>query len=182
MNDGGESAAGDPVNEVSNICSSTPWPKPACLFAADAIGVQWSAIHMAQRLPAPGPYPSRFQLSGEPVMRVLNREYKRRDLVTAFSHHGYSLIPGGIEALAQPITDGGVVIDKGLRLPYAQKATPEGLVRASLPWEGIFDRRVVSPVITLLICEAPNAGEGKPSQRCDSFEGLLTKGLSLIHI
>jgi len=175
MDDGGASTDGDPSRGVNELCDPLPQPQRACVFGFAARSVGWYAVRMRQQTPAEPPYPSRFFLTGEPVVRNAGTVIKNRDLMSLAIELGASLRPGYIADLPFDITLNSQLLKKGYRLPSIRKAAAGGLIDLAIPWEARFDREVTRPVITLLMCDAV-AQVGDRKKECVEFEGVKPSG------
>lgn len=176
MDNGGEGQAGDPVETVEDICDPKPAPRLACVFGRDARRAGISRVRMRQQTPAPGPYPSRFHVTGEPVVSLGANRMTGRPLQTLIEGAGGHLVAGGIVSLPFPANVGGETLRRGYRLPAAFLARRQGLHRQTLPWEGLFDRRVTRPAVTLMICDFAGREDEKPppdEEHCVDFRGVL---------
>lgn len=169
LNDGGDATAGDPADQVSDLCDPLPWPRPACVVGASATAAGLYAVRLRQQAPAPPPYASRFVVIGEPAARTPTARITGRDLQTLLAATGSSIVPGRVITLPFPVPHDGGTLDKGYLLPWARRASDAGVVAASLPWEGLFDREVTRPTVTLLVCPV---GAGGGDDACIDFSGL----------
>lgn len=169
MDDGGESTAGDPADQVSDLCDPLPVPRPACVFGLAATAAGLYAVWLRQDPPAPPPYPSRYAVIGEPAHRTASDRITGRDLQLLLAATGSSILPGRVVRLPFPVPLSSRTVTEGYLLPLARRATDEGLVAASLPWEGLFDREVNDPTVTLLVCDVGARGG---TERCVDFTGV----------
>ena len=169
--DGGEGTGGDPVKEIEDLCDSLPMPRHACVFGRAAAGAGWYAVKLRQETLASPPYPSRFCVTGEPVMRLGGRNLTGRELQYVIQQVGGSLIPGQITDLPFDIPFADETLKQGYILPYGRRAVSGGLETFALPWEAKFDRELASPSVTLLICDAL-AKPTNDDKDCIEFEGL----------
>lgn len=179
LDDGGASQDGDPADTVEDICDPPPTPRPACVHGRDARRAGLNRVRLRQRTPAPGPYPSRFHVTGEPVARVGAGRVTGRGLQMTVERLGGHIVAGGIVPLPFAATLGDETLARGYRLPAARVARKDALRTQTLPWEGLFDRRVASPVVLLVLCEA-GAGDGdgdggSDDPACESFRGVAPR-------
>ena len=179
MDNGGEGQDGDPVETVEDICDPKPVPRLACVYGRDARRAGINRIRLRQQTPAPGPYPSRFHVTGEPVIGVGASRITGRPLQTLVEQAGGHIVAGGIVPLPFAATVGGETLNRGYHLPAAFLARPQGLHRQTLPWEGLFDRRVTRPAVTLMICGFAGSEDEKPpgdDEHCVDFRGVKPGG------
>jgi hypothetical protein len=171
--EGGDGTEGDPVETVGEICDPPPAPQPLCLFGRDArrAGLYKMRIYAPGRVP--GPYPTRFNLTGEPVLGSGGTSYRGEALRTLFGTLGAVMVPGAVHNLPYAVMSGGESLSRGYRLPCGRLTRPSGFVDIPLPYEGRYSRALVQPNLTLMVCDAPNqANPGdQPGQRrnCDQF-------------
>jgi hypothetical protein len=175
LDDGGAGTDGDPAHEVGDLCETFPQPRRACVFGADARAHALLAARMAPARPAPPPYPTSFTAIGEPVLRTPQADFRGRDLQTLANHLGQTLEGGGVVALPFSLTREGRTLTTGLSMPWLRRATPAGFEETPLPWEPRFDRRLTSPVLTLLVCDAPGR-PGEVDKVCTDFRPLPASG------
>ncbi|MCW4152773.1 hypothetical protein OM427_24980 [Halomonas sp. 18H] len=175
--DAGDGLAGDPAEEVSNLCEPVPEARRACVFGRSATGLGWQRVQLRQEERAEPPYPSHFHLTAEPLLRSGGRVYRRRDLQTLLSHFAAHLIPGRLQSLPFPVSVAGTALQRGYRLPSAQRSVEGGQLALPLPWEARFDRELARPRITLLVCDAP-AQPGRTQKQCIDFGQLRPSGKS----
>ncbi len=179
MDNGGAGQAGDPVDTIEDLCDPKPVPHRACVFGEDARRAGLNAVRMRQQRPAPPPYPSRFFVTGEPVVRAGSTVIRGRPLQTMVEQNGQT-VPGSVQPLPFAAVLAGESHGAGYRLPAWRRAvidaTASGLLDQALPWEGLFDQRVTSASVTLMVCDAP--GQAVPPDvdpvphDCDDFSGL----------
>lgn len=166
MTDGADSQAGDPVQTIEDLCEPLPIPKLACVFGRDARNKGEHRVRLRQRAPAPGPYPSRFHVSGEPVVELGDRFYRGRALQTLAQAGGGFIETGRIVALPYRVTIDETELARGYALPVSLTTDKSGVHRTSLPWWGSFDRPLVRPAVVLMLCD----DEG--SKLPDGFEEI----------
>lgn len=185
MSNGGAGQPGAPADTVGTLCDPNPLPARACVLGRDARHAGLNTVRLRQQTPASGPYPSRFFVTGEPVLRVGATGHRGTQLMTLLGLSGSMLVPGAVVNLPFAVTEGSDSLTLGYRLP-ALRRTVSGtaLAELSLPWEGLFDQPVTDPVVTLMICDAfghgrPDGGNGDDSnggeRLCDEFRGLKTR-------
>ncbi|XKE46151.1 hypothetical protein LG302_03145 [Halomonas organivorans] len=173
--DAGEGLAGDPAAEVANLCEPVPEARRACVFGRAATGLGWQRVLLRQESRAEPPYPSRFHLTAEPLLRSGGSVYRRRDLQTLLSVFAAHLVPGRLRQLPFPVTVAGTTLQQGYRLPSAQRSVEGGQLALPLPWEARFDRELARPRVTLLVCDA--AGQpGRTQKQCIDFGQLRPSG------
>ncbi|MGH8583581.1 MAG: hypothetical protein ACREWG_12520 [Gammaproteobacteria bacterium] len=175
MDTGGAGQDGDPAETIAELCDPKPVPKAACVFGRAARRAGLHGVRIRQELPAPPPYPSRFFVTGEPVIRIGASRLTGRGLQTVAERLGGHLLAGAVVGLGQRVTIAGVELTTGYRLPAARQILSDGLRDLTLPWEGLFDQRVTGPAVTLLICDAPAQSKGdggEPDELCDDFDGV----------
>ncbi|WP_289019756.1 hypothetical protein [Desulfobacter postgatei] len=175
MDNGGDGTDGDPAEGVEDLCDPVPQPRRACVFGRAARGAGWYAVRFRQETPAEPPYPSRFSLTGEPVLRLGGNKITDRDLMTIAVDLGASIVPGRIADLPFNVPFGPEMLQKGYRLPALRKAMAGGLVDIPMPWEGTFDRELSRPKVTLLVCDAPAQPDDRQSV-CVDFDGVKPSG------
>lgn len=185
MEDGGESQAGDPADTIGDICDPLPFPHTACLFGRSARRAGLHAIRLRQEVPGPPPYPSRFLATGEPVVRLGATHVTGRDLQTLAQGLGAQIVPGDVVGLPIEVAIGSTELTSGYRLPGARWILGDGFIDLAIGWEARFDRRVTSPVVTLLVCDAPaqsEVGDRPADMACDSFVGVKANGQAIAEI
>lgn len=186
MSNGGAGQPGAPADTVETICDPKPQPARACVLGRDARRAGLNKVRLRQQTPAPGPYPSRFFVTGEPVIRAGTAVIRGRPLMTLLGLSGGALVPGAVVDLPFAALEDGQSLTRGYRLPALRRAVAGGtLAELPLPWEGLFDQPVTAPSVTLMICDA--MGHGRPdggdnghgddedSRVCDDFRGLKTR-------
>ena len=157
MDSGGAGNPGDPATTVGQICDPLPQPARACVYGADAVATGPHAVRLRQITPAPGPYPSRFYLSGEPKVVVGGDTLSGLPLMAYVAAAGLTSYPGAVTALPRTLTVSGRSLTTGYRLPAV--LMPAGDRRA-LPWHGRLDQPVRRARLTLLACDGRPSGEG----------------------
>lgn len=186
MSNGGAGQPGAPGDTVGTICDPKPQPARACVLGRDAKRAGLNKVRIRQQVPAPGPYPSRFFVTGEPVIRVGAAVIRGRPLMTLLGLSGGTLVPGAVVDLPFAALEDGQSLTRGYRLPALRRAVAgAALAELPLPWEGLFDQPVTAPSVTLMICDAfgngrPDSGDngngGDDGGRvCDDFRGLKTR-------
>ncbi|WP_156391916.1 MULTISPECIES: hypothetical protein [unclassified Roseateles] len=187
MSNGGAGQPGAPGDTVGTICDPKPLPARACVLGRDARRAGLNKVRLRQQTPAPGPYPSRFFVTGEPVIRAGTAVIRGQSLMTLLGLSGGTLVPGEVVALPFAALEDGESLTRGYRLPALRRAVAGGsLAELPLPWEGLFDQPVTQPSVTLMICDAPghgrpgggddNPGGGDGDGRvCDGFRGVKTR-------
>lgn len=188
MSNGGAGQPGAPGDTVGTICEPKPLPARACVLGRDAKRAGPNKIRLRQQTPAPGPYPSRYFVTGEPVVRAGTAVIRSPALMTLLGLSGGTLVPGEVVALPFAALEAGESLTRGYRLPALRRAVAgASLAELPLPWEGLFDQAVTEPSVTLMICDA--AGHGRPGDGghggngdddgggrvCDGFRGLKTR-------
>lgn len=158
------------------------------MLGRDAKRAGLNKVRLRQQTPAPGPYPSRFFVTGEPVIRAGTAVIRGKPLMTLLGLSGGAIVPGAVVDLPFAAHEDGQSLTRGYRLPALRRAVAGGtLADLPLPWEGLFDQPVTSPSVTLMICDA--AGHGRPEggdngdgnghddggKVCDDFRGLKTR-------
>ncbi|HYO44276.1 MAG TPA: hypothetical protein VES19_13855 [Candidatus Limnocylindrales bacterium] len=178
---GGAGQPGDPVTTVEDLCDPNPVPRRVCVLGRSAKRAGLNRVRLRSAQAPQPPYPSRFFVTGEPVVRLGTGTLRGRPLVSLVTLAGGQVLPGSVVALPFPATIGGDGVDRGYRLPTARRAVDGaggGLQDIALPWEGGFSQLVTNPSVTLLICDAP--GQGTPPDpetgHCDDLRGLKTDG------
>lgn len=186
MSNGGAGQPGAPADTVGTICDPKPQPARACVLGRDAKRAGPNKVRLRQQTPAPGPYPSRFFVSGEPVIRAGTAVIRGKPLMTLLGLSGGALVPGAVVDLPFAALEDGQSLTRGYRLPALRRAVAGGtLAELPLPWEGLFDQPVTAPSVTLMICDAmghgrPDGGdnghgEDEDGRVCDHFRGLKTR-------
>jgi hypothetical protein len=188
MSNGGAGQPGAPGDTVGTICDPKPQPARACVLGRDAKRAGLNKVRLRQQTPAPGPYPSRFFVTGEPVIRAGAAVIRGTPLMTLLGLSGGTLVPGAVVDLPFAALEDGQSLNRGYRLPALRRAvTGATLAELPLPWEGLFDQPVTAPSVTLMICDA--VGHGRPDggdngnghggddggRLCDEFRGLKTR-------
>jgi hypothetical protein len=188
MSNGGAGQPGAPADTVGTICDPKPQPARACVLGRDAKRAGLNKVRLRQQTPAPGPYPSRFFVTGEPVIRAGTAVIRGQALMTLLGLSGGTLVPGAVVDLPFAALEDGQSLNRGYRLPALRRAVAgAALAELPLPWEGLFDQPVTAPSVTLMICDA--FGHGRPdggdngngnggddgARLCDDFRGLKTR-------
>lgn len=188
MSNGGAGQPGAPGDTVGTICDPKPQPARACVRGRDAKRAGLNKVRLRQQTPAPGPYPSRFFVTGEPVLRAGTAVIRGKPLMTLLGLSGGTLVPGSVLDLPFAALEDGQSLTRGYRLPALRRAIAgAALAELPLPWEGLFDQPVTAPSVTLMICDA--FGNGRPDSGgngngnggdgggkvCDNFRGLKTR-------
>ena len=70
MSNGGAGQPGDPVSTVEDLCDPKPVPRRRCLLGRSARRAGFNRVRLRAAQPPQPPYPSRFFVTGEPVVRV----------------------------------------------------------------------------------------------------------------
>ena len=170
MESGGEGNPGDPATTVETLCDPLPAPARACVYGADAVTIAPHAVKLRQITPAPGPYPSRFFLTGEPKVAVGAQTLSGLPLMAYVSAAGMTSYAGAVTALPRSVSVGGRVLSHGYRLPALRR--PSGDKRA-MPWHGALDQPIRRGKLTLLVCDSLPPGDGKgPGKTCLDFTKL----------
>ncbi len=173
MTSGGAGQPGDPVTTVGTVCDPKPAPQRTCVLGRTARRAGLNRARMRSEKPPQAPYPSRFYVTGEPVVRLGSSTLRGRPLVTLITLTGGQLVPGSVVALPFPATVDGEGLTTGYRFPAARRAIAgSGLQDVPLPWEGEFSQKVTDPQVTLLICDASGQGAPPAGGACDDFAGL----------
>lgn len=176
--DGGASTDGDPVDQLDDLCDPVPHPRRACVHGRAATGVRWFTVRFRQEIPAEPPYPSRFDATGEPVIRVGTQKLRERDLLTVYSQVGASIRPGAVVDLPIPVSidnnNGNELLKRGYRLPELRRAIEDRQEHVPLPWEATFDRALARPMLRLLVCTGKKKPGGEPGgdKVCTEFQGV----------
>ncbi len=175
MTTGGAGQPGDPVDTIDTLCDPKPAPQRTCVLGRTARRAGLNRVRMRSEKPPQAPYPSRFFVTGEPVVRIGASSLSGRPLQSLITLAGGQVVPGSVVPLPFPATVGGDAVTTGYRLPGARRALPggTGLADDPLAWEGLFSQSVTDPQVTLLICDAP--GQGNPPDgtgECDDFRDL----------
>lgn len=171
---GGAGQEGDPVDTVDELCDPAPVPQPLCLYGRDAVraGLYRMRIHAPPVVP--GPYASRYRLTGEAVVGTGSDAYRGEALHGLIGAMGGLVLPGAVVDLTLPVTVHGVSLARAYRLPRARLTRASGLVDLPLPYEGRYSRALVQPELFLLVCDAANqarSGDQPGLDRdCDGFE------------
>jgi len=186
MRNGGAGQPGAPADTVGTICDPKPQPARACVLGRDARRAGLNKVRLRQQTPAPGPYPSRFFVTGESVIRAGAAVVRGTPLMTLLGLSGGTLVPGAVVDLPFAAVEDGQSLTRGYRLPALRRAVAgAALAELPLPWEGLFDQPVTAPSVTLMICDA--FGHGRPGggdngsggdggdRVCDDFRGLKTR-------
>lgn len=188
MSNGGAGQPGAPGDTVGTICDPKPQPARACVLGRDAKRAGLNKVRLRQQVPAPGPYPSRFFVTGEPVIRAGTAVIRGTPLMTLLGLSGGTVVPGAVVDLPFAALEDGQSLNRGYRLPALRRAVAGAtLAELPLPWEGLFDQPVTAPSVTLMICDA--FGHGRPDggdngngnggddggRVCDEFRGLKTR-------
>lgn len=188
MSNGGAGQPGAPGDTVGTICDPKPQPARACVLGRDAKRAGLNKVRLRQQTPAPGPYPSRFFVTGEPVIRAGTAVIRGTPLMTLLGLSGGTVVPGAVVDLPFAALEDVQSLNRGYRLPALRRAVAGAtLAELPLPWEGLFDQPVTAPSVTLMICDA--FGHGRPDggdngngnggddggRLCDEFRGLKTR-------
>lgn len=177
MPDGGSNSNGDPVKEIDDLCKPVTEPKHACVFGYAAKGLGWQVVKIRQEPLSEPPYPSRFSLTGEPIIQSSVMNASRRELQLLMSLVGAQIIPGQISGLPFAVDVAGVAISRGYRLPRAQRIFDNSQITTALPWVAQFDRQLARPRVTLMVCEIPAPVKPEPeAKRCIDFNALRASG------
>ena len=176
MDSGGDGTAGDPAGVIERLCDDKPAPRPACVFGRDARRRGAHGVRFAQSEPAPGPYPSRFRLRGTPMAGGDDQRLTGDALAEMVTMTGGTFLPGSVIDLPQPFSDGGESLQRGYRLPGMHRPASDGMMTAALAWRGRYDRPVVQPRLTLMVCDLPGQSRGGGDLDwdwfCDGFDDL----------
>jgi len=185
MSNGGAGQPGAPGDTVGTICDPKSQPARACVLGRDAKRAGLNKVRLRQQTPAPGPYPSRFFVTGEPVIRAGAAVIRGKPLMTLLGLSGGALVPGAVVDLPFAALEDGQSLTRGYRLPALRRAVAgAALAELPLPWEGLFDQPVTAPSVTLMICDAVghdrpggggNGNGGGSDRVCDDFRGLKTR-------
>ena len=193
MSNGGAGQPGAPGGTVGTICEPKPLPARACVLGRDARRAGLNKVRLRQQTPAPGPYPSRFFVTGEPVIRAGTAVIRGPALMTLLGLSGGALVPGEVVALPFAALEDGQSLTRGYQLPALRRAVAgASLAELPFPWEGLFDQPVSQPSVTLMVCDAlghgrPGGGEGEGDgssggggepggdRVCDGFRGVKTR-------
>lgn len=175
---GGAGTDGDPVAEIDELCEPLPQPRRACVYGRAARGVSLYKVRFRAESPALPPYPSKFFLSAEPALMVGDRRFAGAALQAYIASTGAVVHPGVVVDLPMAISLRGELVKRGYHLPYARLSSEQGLRDRALPWQGVFDREIVQPELTFLICES--AGQaGDTRAECFDFDGVKADGKHL---
>ncbi len=187
LDSGGEGQLGDPSETAGTVCDPPPAPQRACVFGRAARRAGLNRVSIRQETPAPPPYPSRFFVTGEPVLRTGSSTLTGRPLQTLVEQAGGQWVTGAVVTLPFQVSHGSELLSEGYALPAARRVSPTGLTDQVLPWEARFDQPVTDPSVTLLVCDAPaqggrpdddggddtGGGDGGPdSPGCDNFRDV----------
>jgi hypothetical protein len=179
---GGAGQPGDPATTIETICTPLPLPARLCLFGENIIRQNLYGMVLYPPANPPGPYPSQFQVRGQPQLTssgVVYTEIALRNLVMAM---GGIVVPGAVSALPFSHNHNGRVINAGYMLPRAQAAQANRLLDVTLPYVGRFAPQVVTPSLLLMVCDAPY--QGRPNGdgggdggndtdlKCDTFKDV----------
>lgn len=181
MQDGGAGQPGDPVDTVDRLCDPKPLPQRRCVLGRSARRAGFNRVRLRSPQAPQAPYPSRFFVTGEPVLRPAGQSVRGHALQTLVTLAGGQLIPGSVEALPFAADVHGTPVNRGYRLPAMRRALADGSARLqdiALPWEGLFSQPVTSPSVMLMICDAPAQRGADPGddENCDDFRGLKPSG------
>jgi hypothetical protein len=185
LSNGGAGQAGDPVDTVEDLCDPKPLPRRACVLGRRAHRAGFNRVRMRRQGAPRPPYPSRFFVTGEPVVRVGAQTLRGRPLHTLVTLAGGSIVPGEVVELPFAADVSGDRVERGYRLPAARRALTgdlAGLQDVTLPWEGSYSQGVTDPTVMLMICDAPAQGTppgGADPGTCDDFKGLKPSGAPL---
>ena len=98
--DGGAGTEADPAEQVGRICEPAPGPEPACVLGQDARLDGPGRPTLIQTRPAPGPFPSHFQVRG----REGPAGYGPDLLAALAAESGAAYIPGAVRPLPGPFS------------------------------------------------------------------------------
>lgn len=172
MADGGASAPGDPAQGVGDLCRPLPQPARACLLGRDARAAGPDRIRILHETPAPGPYPSRFTLTGRPGLRIGATVVTGSALGALVAQAGGMVLPGEVIDLPQPVSGPSGPLARGYRLPEAQVATAGTVSRTALPWLADLDRTIRRGRLLVMVCDGTSRRPSEESRICTDFEGL----------
>ena len=173
MTNGGAGQPGDPVTTIETVCDPKPAPQRTCVLGRTAKRAGLNRARIRSEKPPQAPYPSRFFVTGEPVVRLGTATLRGRPLQALITLAGGQAVPGSVVALPFPATVGVEGVTTGYRFPGARRAIAgTGLQDLPLPWEGGFSQRVTDPEVTLLICDAPGQGSPANTGACDDLKDL----------
>ncbi len=175
LDDGGAGTDGAPSGTAGELCDPVPTPRRACVFAENATAYGLYGARMAPDGPPLPPYPTRFIAFGEPCIRTPLGKITGRDLQTLAALAGRTLEGGGVVPTPSPIPLPGRTVTAGVQLPWLWHATPTGTEETALPYDVNFDRSLVDPTITLLVCDATGRPGGATKQ-CTDFKDLRPNG------
>jgi hypothetical protein len=170
----GAGLPGDPVTTIDTVCDPKPAPQRTCVLGRSAHRAGRNRVRMRSGESPQPPYPSRFFVSGEPVVRVGASKLLGQPLRSLVTLAGGQLVPGAVVALPFAAMVGGKSVAEGYRFPAARRGLTggKGLQDFSLPWEGVFSERVTDPSVLLLVCDAPGQGRPEGTEKCDDFVNL----------
>lgn len=173
MSDGGASQDGDPVQTIEDLCDPLPIPRQACVYGRDARNKGVHRVRLRQRPPAPGPYPSRFHVTGEPVIELSDQRFRGRALQVLVETGGGFIESGRIAALPVRVNFNDTDLAQGYQLPTRCNANKSGVHHSALPWWGTFDCKLVRPSVVLMLCEdASGELPDGVEEVCEDFRGV----------
>jgi len=178
MDNGGQDVPGDPARTIEEGCDPLPNPNPACLKGGDAAIDAGPVSQFFQATPAPGPYPSRFSVIGQPMLRAGSSKISGSALIAFLNQSDVSIVPGTHRTVQPAIAHDGLSLDRGYVLPGGLHTSPS-LRRTALPWEAQFDRRVVAARATIMLCEGLNGSPESGGKVCFGFETVKPSGTKL---
>lgn len=172
MTEGGEGHPGDPADTIARLCQPTPRTARACLKGRDARAAGPHRIRLLHETPPPGPYPSRFTLTGEPGMPTGTQIITGAAMISLVAAAGGVIRAGEIADLPQPVAGPDGPLTQGYRLPQAQGADIDRVTRASLPWMAQLDRPLRAARLLMLVCDGNSRPPRAQPRRCFGFDGL----------
>ena len=190
-------AQADPLSPpavIADLCDPLPTPVPACRLGADARHAGFHRVRWYDLGGSPGPYASHFTAVGHAFDMLDGLLYSSRALQQAVEARGGALLAGSVHDLRGPVRHCGPdTVDRAYRLPLARYVRPDGLHDEHPLFDIAFDRPLVGPCLTLLVCDAPAQSPQLPTDgdgdqgHCVDFRGvkpgptgpeLLVEGIS----
>ncbi|WP_201574758.1 hypothetical protein [Psychrobacter sp. H8-1] len=179
MSNGAEGTDGDPAKTIEQVCEPLPAPKHGCVFGQSARSIGQFKIKIIQTPRATTPYPSRFYVVGQSVNRAFGRLIAGRDLAQLLaSASNIALQPGRMIELPRAISRHGTALRQGYKLPAIQVIDQDTALCLPMPWEAMFDRQVLDPIVTLLVCRTSTYST-IAKKKCEAFETIKPYGSGL---
>ncbi|MGB6231738.1 MAG: hypothetical protein WBF53_16600 [Litorimonas sp.] len=176
--DGGGGVVGQVEEVAISLCEDEEPPRPACLLGHEGRRVDSYSARFVQGVPAPGPYPSRFRMTGGLGLAIGNTEIDGETLSASLAANGIVMERGAVTALPAPLAHDGRTFEFAYRLPRGTGRADGAAVRTALPWTAKFDRPVRDTKVTLLICEGLDGRRDaeEDAEICYAFEGVKPSG------